>query len=77
MSENQDPFSEIIGRALIDHNYRDRLMTGNDEEQVAAMREAGLTEEDANRVLPALQQAVESITALHGHPVFGVRTFAA
>jgi hypothetical protein len=68
---NQDPFSEIVGRALIDHGYRDRLMTANDEDQVAAMVDAGLTPEQAQDALPTLREAVNSIKALHEHPVFG------
>ena len=79
MSDNQDPFSEIIGRALIDHKFRERLMNGGDEEQKAAMVDAGLSAEQAAEVLPELQAAVDSIKALHRHPVFGgpVKTFAA
>jgi hypothetical protein len=69
--EHQDHFSHIIGRALIDPTYRDRLMGSSDRDQVAAMVEGGLTLEQANQVLPQLQAAVESITALHNHEVFG------
>ena len=77
-NDQQDPFSEIIGRALIDPQFRERLWNGDDEEQKAAMVDAGLTAEQAAEVLPTLQEAVSSIRALYEHPVFGpVRTFAA
>ena len=72
MSENRDPFSEIIGRALLDDGFRGRLMGGNNADQKAAMVDAGLTPEQADEVLPELHDAVEAIRALHGHEVFGL-----
>ncbi len=35
------------------------------------MVDAGLSLEQAEEVLPELQAAVDSLKALHGHPVFG------
>lgn len=77
MSDNRDPFSEVIGRALIDHTYRDLLMGGDRDDQVKAMMDAGLSEDEAHRVLPQLRTAVDSIRALYEHEVFGDTKIAA
>jgi hypothetical protein len=77
-NDRHDAFSSMIGRALIDHPYRDRLMDGNDAERIEAMVDAGLTPEEAEAALHDLGHAVDSLKALHAHDAFGpVRPAAA
>jgi hypothetical protein len=76
MPDNQDPFYEIIGRALLDQRYRDRLLDPNT--QVEAMVDGGLTQAQAVDVQSELQAAIEAMKELHDHEVFGdFRPFAA
>jgi hypothetical protein len=73
----RDPFADLVGRALMEPEYRDTLVTGSDEEKLAALKDAGLTEAQAEDVLPLLQAATTALNDLAGHDAFGVRVNAA
>ena len=70
-------FETVLGRALVDTAYRDRLMTDDDDVQREALMEAGLSEADATRVLPQLKTAAKAMDDLAHHDTFGVRPYAA
>lgn len=70
-------FETVFGRALVDTAYRDRLMTGNDEERIEALMEAGLSQAEAEAVLPELTEAASAMHDLAHHDIFGVKPYAA
>jgi hypothetical protein len=57
-------FEAIVGRALLDADYRSRLTTQNEEAQIAALMEAGLSEADASALLPQLNEAAGAVNGL-------------
>jgi hypothetical protein len=65
----------IVGRALLDADYRSRLTTQNDEVQIAALMEAGLSEVDARALLPQLNEAAAAVNSIAES--FGVLPYAA
>jgi hypothetical protein len=54
-------YEAIVGRALLDADYRSRLTTQNEEVQIAALMEAGLSEADASALLPQLNEAAAAV----------------
>ena len=73
----RDPFADLLGRALMEPEYRDKLVLGSRDEKLAALRDAGLTEQQAEEVLPLLDEATQALNDLAGHRAFGVRITAA
>lgn len=63
-------FEIIVGRALVDAEYRARLTSSDEAEQVAALVEAGLSEAEAGTVLPQLNAAAEAVRNLAEHEFF-------
>jgi hypothetical protein len=76
-SDSRDKFAEVIGRALIDPDYRDALITGSDQEKIDALTQVGITAEEAKAVLPFLDDARSAMNSLATHDAFGIRTNAA
>ena len=74
-TDEPDLFSHIVGRALMDHDFRVQLVEGDDETRVAALEAAGLSTTQANEVLPTLEAAVSAVDAFAGE--FGIRPYAA
>jgi hypothetical protein len=70
-------FEIIVGRALIDAEYRTRLTSSDEEDQVAALMEAGLSEAEARAVLPQLNDAATAIRNLAENEFFRVDPRAA
>jgi hypothetical protein len=70
-------FEIIVGRALVDAEYRTRLTSSDEEEQVVALMEAGLSEAAARGVLPQLNEAAAAIQNLADNEFFGVNPRAA
>ena len=75
--EPRDPFAEIVGRALLEPGYRDGLMNGSDQDKIDALINAGLTQQEADEVLPLFRDAVMHLNQLANHDAFGVRIAAA
>jgi hypothetical protein len=76
-SDSRDKFAEVFGRALIDPDYRDALITGSDEEKIEALTQVGITPEEAEAVLPFLADAMSAMNSLATHDAFGIRKNAA
>ena len=74
---SRDPFAEILGRAMLEPDYRDGLRTGSDGDKVELMMNAGLSHQQAEEVLPLLNVAIVAVDELAGHDAFGVRIAAA
>lgn len=75
--DRADAFAVILGRALIDEGYRVRLTSADENDQIRALMEVGLGEDDARDVLPYLNQAAAAIKDFIGHPTFGSTAYAA
>lgn len=73
----RDPFADLVGRALMEPEYRDRLVGGSDEEKLTALRDAGLSQTEAEDVLELLVAAASAVDDLASHDAFGVRITAA
>lgn len=72
---NELIFQAIVGRALVDADYRSRLVTPDDEAQIAALVEGGMSAEDAQRLLPQLNAAATAVNELSQN--FGIVPYAA
>jgi hypothetical protein len=70
---SQNPFYLLVGRALIDENYRDRVLDGDQDERRKALEEIGVTPTD--EILKELGKAVDALRSLEG--AFGPGTRAA
>lgn len=73
----RDPFADLLGRALMEPEYRNTLVAGSEEEKLTALKDAGLTQAQAEAVLPLLEDATSALAILSGHDAFGFRTTAA
>jgi hypothetical protein len=68
-----DPFHTMLGRAMTDPTYRDRLLAQHDpEQQKSALREAGV-EDPSDDAVNALNEAIQAFDRLGGS--FGFKAF--
>ena len=68
-----DPFHTMLGRAMTDPTYRERLINSSDREgQRRALMEAGV-EDPSDDAVDALNEAVQSFERLGGS--FGFKAF--
>jgi hypothetical protein len=67
---SEPEFHSLVGRALIDHAFRDRVL--DPRQQEAALKEMGIDPTPA--VLDSLNQSIDALTALSAH--FGMKQAA-
>lgn len=60
---SDDPFNVLLGRALVDFEYRGRLLNPNTQED--ALKEIGIAKPTSTQ-LQALKNAITALNTLHG-----------